>query len=415
MGTATNTARAPALADYLHVLHRRKALVLQAVMLVPLAALAFSAHQQRLYRASAQVLLSAGDLASQLTGTQSTGVNLQPQRLAQTQADLARVPDVGRRAVAAVPEAHLTATELLAHSTVTLESNADLLTFHVTNGDPALAVRLVDAYAAAYVTYRRKLDNTAIGNALARLTSRLTRLQRDDRNGAAVLSALVDRQQTLLTMKALQTSNASVVKEADGVVRTQPKGLRNVVLGGVLGIALGIMLAFGWDAVDTRTRNADEIAELLRGATLLGRLPAPDRKFGNGDRLVMLDDPSDQHAEGFRVLRTNLEFVRLERDLRTIMVTSALKEEGKSTTVANLAVALARGGHHVALVDLDLRRPQLHRLFGIDGPGVTEVALGRASLEEALVALPVAGDAPPTPQDSTEAQPHGLLEVLPAG
>jgi Mrp family chromosome partitioning ATPase len=104
----------------------------------------------------------------------------------------------------------------------------------------------------------------------------------------------------------------------------------------------------------------------------------------------MIDAPRGGHAEGFRMLRTNLEFVRLNRHVRTIVVTSAVEREGKSTTVANLAVALARAGQHVALVDLDLRRPSLHHFFGVEtSPGLTQVALGRTTLQDALVPVPL--------------------------
>ena len=83
------------------------------------------------------------------------------------------------------------------------------------------------------------------------------------------------------------------------------------------------------------------------------------------------------------------------------MITSAVEQEGKSTTIANLAVALARGGQTVALVDLDLRRPFMDKFFDLgDRPGVTQVALGRASLEEALVEVPIAA-MKPSPSSST--------------
>jgi non-specific protein-tyrosine kinase len=115
----------------------------------------------------------------------------------------------------------------------------------------------------------------------------------------------------------------------------------------------------------------------------------------------------------------------LDRDVRTIMVTSALEREGKSTTVANLAVAFARAGKRVALVDLDLRRPVLARFFGLKGPGLTNVALGHAPLEEALTQIVIA-DPPPLRRRAAPAgggngngnrtgELSGLLEVLPSG
>src|SRR5207245_1451069 len=92
----------------------------------------------------------------------------------------------------------------------------------------------------------------------------------------------------------------------------------------------------------------------------------------------------------FRVLATNVDFVNLDRGARTIMVTSALRGEGKSTTVANLAVAFARSGRRVALVDLDLRRPTIATFFGLKGrPGLTQVVLGHTRLDDAIAKIAV--------------------------
>ena len=134
---------------------------------VVLAAVLFSLNQQKLYQATAQVFLSSQNLAAQLTGTQSTGINLQPDRIAQTQADVARVPQLAQRVLRSVPGAGLTPEQLLLDSSVSTTANADILTFSVTNHDPALARQLVNAYAAAYTVYRRQLDTAPIARALA--------------------------------------------------------------------------------------------------------------------------------------------------------------------------------------------------------------------------------------------------------
>jgi len=104
----------------------------------------------------------------------------------------------------------------------------------------------------------------------------------------------------------------------------------------------------------------------------------------------MLADSGGPHAEPYRILRTNLEFLTREHGVRVLMVTSALGEEGKTTTATNLAVALARAGRRVTLVDLDLRRPNVARTLGLDRDrGLTDFALGHASLEEVLIPVPL--------------------------
>jgi capsular exopolysaccharide synthesis family protein len=132
----------------------------------------------------------------------------------------------------------------------------------------------------------------------------------------------------------------------------------------------------------------------------------------------MLDHPGAPETEVFRILATNLGFANLDRGAKTIMVTSAIRGEGKSTTIANTAVALARAGSKVALVDLDLKRPALDRLFGLrrrDVPGITDVALGSVPLNEALVRIPIFGGDDPAagPRSSSERGALGVLQTGP--
>ena len=415
------------LRDYLHVVRRRKWIILQAVVLVPLAAVLFSLHQQKLYEASAQVLLSTQNLAAQLTNTQSTGLNLQPDRIAQTQAGVARVPAIARAVLKEVPGTGLTVDQFLSDSSVSTSPNADLLGFTVKNHDSQLARRLVDEYAREYTIYRRALDTGAIHTALKSLDARLKQLSSAGASRGALYSSLADRQQTLATMEALQTANATVIKQADHATEIQPRPTRNGILGLALGIVLGIGLAFLWEALDTRVRSAQEISERLGGLPLLARLPAPGKRLMAKNKLAMIDDPSSVSAEAFRMLRTNLDFVTLDNHARMIMVTSAVEQEGKSTTIANLAVALARAGQRVALVDLDLRRPFLARFFDLSGPGVTQVALGHATLDEALVHVAITDPGEPRRKSSKSGVKQngnsnnergavrGLLQVLPSG
>jgi len=418
--TAGHAGHAATLRDYLHVLRRRKWIILQAAVLVPAAAIGFSLHQQKLYRASAQVLLSSQNLATELTGTQQTGVSVQPDRVAQTQADVARVPAIAARVLRRVPGTGLTVQRFLSRSGVSTATNADILTFEVMNRDASLARRLVDEYAASYTVYRRSLDTAAIHTALQSVDARIGQLVDAGGRGGALYASLVERQQTLATMQALQTSNAAVVQQAQKVVQVQPKTSRNAILGIFLGIVLGIGLAFLREALDTRVRNAEEIGERLGGLSLLARVPVPSKKLRAKNRLVMLDSPTGVQAEAFRMLRTNLDFATLGRNARTIMVTSAVEQEGKSTTIANLAVALARTGQRVVLVDLDLRRPFLHRFFDLDSPGITQVALGHISLEEALVPVAIADarqrwKANGNGNGNGHGAVKGILEVLPSG
>jgi succinoglycan biosynthesis transport protein ExoP len=405
------------LREYLSILRRRKWIALTAIVLVPAAAYTFSHFQKAEYQASAQVLLSNQNISQQVAGVAATaGQSSTPDRVVQTQADLARVPIVAERAIKAVGAPNRTAGYLLAHSSVQTQTNSDLLTFKVTDPVPSLAARFATQYARQYTIYRRQLDTGAILRALREVKSKIADLEASGERNGPLYASLVDKQETLQTIQTLQTSNAFVVRTAAGASKVRPRPVHNAALGLMLGLVLGLGLAFLREALDTRVRSADEVAQQL-GVPLLARVPAPPRELRSEDRLVMVSEPRSVKAEPFRVLRTNLEFVNIEHKARTIVVTSALEGEGKSTTAANLAVALAHAGKHVILVDLDLRRPYVDRFFGISAsPTLMEVALGLAPLEDALVSVDLGG--PRTPETVARDGANrelGMLEVLAAG
>jgi capsular exopolysaccharide synthesis family protein len=402
---------ASTLRDYLRILARHKWVIVLCVALVPTAAVLLTLRQTPLYEASAEVLLSRQNLVATLTGTQDPQAFQQAERVAETQAQLAQVPDVAARTLEAVEGAGLTVQGLLAASTVEAQRGADLLQFTVTHENRQLAEALASEYARQFTQYRLELDTRALVLARKEVETRLDELAALGDTTSALATSLADKAQQLRTMEALQTSNAFVVRSADRATQVRPLPVRNGLLAGALGLVLGVVLAFVWAALDTRVRSADEIAVRL-GIPLLARLPEPGRRLRSKNGLVMLVDPGGVQAESVRILRTNLEFVNLEREARTIMVTSAVEAEGKSTTIANLAVAYARAGQRVALVDLDLRRPFVGKFFGLEeNPGVTDVALGRVELDKALVPIPISR---PAPSENGRAV-LGQLEVLPSG
>lgn len=408
---------AASLRDYLQVVKRRKWVIVQAIVLVPLAAVLYSLHERPLYQASARVLLSDQSLATTL-GTQPATSNVPDTTLVATQAQLAEVPAIGQRAIAQLHLRGITPAEFLARCGVSSSATTDILGFSCTSNDAALATRMVNAYSLQYTLYRRQLDTNAIVAARRQVSAKIKQLMAAGQKGS-VLNTLEEREQELQTRADLQTSNATVVETATSSSQIAPRTKRNGLLGLILGIVLGLGLALVREALDTRVRTAHEIGERL-GLSLLGRLPEPPKRLRARDRLVMVDEPSSAPAEAFRVLRTNLEFATLDREIRTVMITSAVEQEGKSTTIANLAVALARGGQRVILVDLDLRRPCLHKFFDLGSrPGLTQVVLGRASLADALVKVSIAGAGRVSGRERTVDNGHsvmrGQLAVLGAG
>ena len=375
------TQSAPTLRDYLLILKRRKWTFLLVVLLVPTVAVLVSMHQQKTYQATAKVLLSQQSLPSIVTGVQQPST-VDPARVAQTQAQLARVPRVTNRVLRAVPEAELTLRKFLAASTVSAGAGSDLLTFAVIHTNPDIAIRLANEYARAFTTYRRSLDSEQIRRTRDSVQKQLAELEAENQRGSPLYRSLVETDSQLRTIEALQTPPAVVAEEAERATKVGPKTARNTALALVLGLLLGLGIVFLVEALDTRVRSVEAIRDVL-GMRLLGSLPAPPRKLRR-NRLVMVDAPMTYEAEPFRALRAGLEFANSQVHARTIMITSALDGEGKTTTAANLAVALARAGRHVVLVDFDLRNPSVHKFFDLgEEPGLVDIDLGGPVLENA--------------------------------
>jgi tyrosine-protein kinase Etk/Wzc len=204
---------------------------------------------------------------------------------------------------------------------------------------------------------------------------------------------------------------------------------RKMALGLIFGLLLGVGAAIVIDGMNTSIRRRDDLERILQvpglavipkfipthGSSGLARLPGSKSRNGsNGKRetqraagLVTVHDARSSSAEAYRTLRTNLIFSQAVQTLRTIVVTSPAPSEGKTTTAANLAVSFAQQGMRVLIVDCDLRRSRLHKMFGVPRePGVTELVLGQIEQDAAvrettvtgLYVLP-SGQLPPNPSE----------------
>jgi len=371
-------------AGYLALLGRRKWIILPFIVLLPLLAYLFAAQGTSVYEGSAQIFLNRQ--SQNLSGLNDPLV-LEPERVIRTQADIARLPVIAGRAIEQAglrrdPE------DFLAQSSVASNEDVDLLTFRVRDEVPSRAAALANVYAQEYIRFRRELDTKSLREASQALRSQLQSLENKGLLvNSGLYSALSQRLQQLQSAQVLQESNALLVKRADNATQVEPRPLRTAALAFGLAIFFGLGLAFLIEALDTRVRDPEELADAL-GLPMLGSLPAIPRSLRSTGRVVMLDHPNSADAELYRMLRSSLEVTALRGGCRSIMITSALAQEGKSTTAANLAIALARTGRHVVLVDLDLRRPSLDRFFALRGrPGMTDLVFGQSSIGDAGVRL----------------------------
>ena len=204
--TSSDGTIVPSLLDYLRVLGRWKLAFILIVVLVPAAAIGASLMQTPTYGASAQVLLNP-------VGTTSTSY-VDPQRVAQTKATLARVPAVVGQVLEAVPEAGLDQEEFLDSSSVSATLGSDILTFYVENSDPALATELATEYAQAFTDYQRQLDNEAAERLLAEVQQQLAALEADgDGPGTANYDALQRREEIYTELRTVHLAQAPARQE----------------------------------------------------------------------------------------------------------------------------------------------------------------------------------------------------------
>lgn len=372
------------LRHYVSFAGRHRWLIVVTAFATCAAAVAISLTQQVLYQSTAEVLISRQNLASTITGTVDPLSNAQPDRVAQTQAAVAKSVLLAGRVVRSAELQAVRPTDLLKRVSVSANPTADILDITVTDRSQAAAEHIATVYGAEFVAFRRLLDTRAFERARVGLEAQLADLRRAGQASSRTYSDLVSKDDQLITLEALQTGNSSLINPAHSATQVQPLIPRNAALGLFLGLLLGLLAAGAREALDSRARSESEVEALLEWR-LFGRLPKITRRAGSvgSSALVTRLHPASEDAEPYRMLSTRIAMATLVNQSTVMLVTSAVSGEGKSTTVANLGVAMAQSGRDVILLDLDLRRPSLGRLFGLESRvGLSEVIMGRITVDE---------------------------------
>nr|WP_272955472.1 polysaccharide biosynthesis tyrosine autokinase [Pedococcus badiiscoriae] len=236
----------------------------------------------------------------------------------------------------------------------------------------------------------------------------------NDRNPeqAARIASAVGKQFSTSILDLERVSDSSVSPVKVSVVRPpsvpqgpiSPNPVRNIGLGVVLGLLLGFGVALLRDTFDTSIKSERDVKDAV-DATIIGGITLDPE--GPKNPLIVQSDPHGPRAEAFRALRTNLQFVDAANHPRSIVFTSSIPAEGKTTTTANLAISMAAAGARVCVIEGDLRRPRLLRYMGMEGSvGLTNVLIGQAALIDVLqpfgdtgIQVLGAGQIPPNPSE----------------
>jgi len=400
------------------VLRRRAGLIALCFLLATAAALGVSLLQQKEYSASASLLFRNPGFAEDLFGASTTSVNPVPTREAATNETLVGLNVVAERTAERLPG--LSADDVSAMIEVSSEGEAEIVSVTATSPRPAEARRVANEFARRFISFRAGTDKSKLQQAKRLAERQLERLTPEERGGPRG-EALSRAAEKLGILASLQTGNAELVQPAAlPTSPSSPKPVRNGILGAMLGLLVGIGLAFLFERLNRRLRDPEEVEEAF-GLPVLGTVPESKAIMASNEGTAAAELPFAEN-EAFRMLRASLRYFNVDRDMRTLLVTSHSAEMGKSTIAWNLA-RVAAASSKVAIVESDLRNPTLARQHGLSvGPGLAELLTHQVGLDEAIQSKPivtggngsdggertldviVAGSLPPNPAELMESQ-----------
>jgi capsular exopolysaccharide synthesis family protein len=430
---ATQEASPLELRQYLDILKRHKWFIIEAVVVVGLAAGIFSGLRTPIYEATARVLLTPNDPTQQLNPTGGNGVvGNDPDRYVTGQINIIQSEGVAREAAKTLNGVTFQQVEAALSAKQTDQSN--VVSISATDPDPGRARDIVNAVAKGYIENRRVAAVSGLQQAADDIQKKLEPLQSqiaqlDARIGSApggsgATSALVSpvnpgtstapdqpaaqvdpgathsggapttqeglkaaryaaavqyetlysRQQELLVDISLKRGDAELIAEAKTPGQpVSPHPKRDAALGLTVGLLRGLGISVVREKLGDRIRSSQEV-ERITGLPMLAQLPYDDVTKASAG-LAVVEHPLGPLSEALRSLRTSIQYLGVDHPVKVIIVTSAFPGEGKSLVAANLAAAFAQAGNQTLLISADLRRSGVEGLFGPldESPGLTGV------------------------------------------
>jgi polysaccharide biosynthesis transport protein len=353
---------------------RRRWLVIAGVLIacVGVSVLKYTKAPKH-YEATASVRFQSGTLSDAALQVSPSGGS-EPQREADTEVLVAHSPEVAQ-AVRQQLGLSVPASQLLDEVEVETAQNANVLNIIATTGDAVQSARLANAFAQQYIDFRASSQLSGISTAQNKLLQQIKELP----TGSPERASLEQSVQRLGALRAVAGGGADIIGTA--TPPGAPSGMRlstTIVVGLLVGLALAFTLVFLLESLDRGVKSIEEVEREYRLSVLTGVPQSAFRFRRAADRGDLL--------EPYRILRSALDFAAVNHQLDTLLITSAISGEGKTTVAVDLAHAVALTGRHTVLVELDLRRPSFTKHFELDPRrGITTALIGAASLDELLV------------------------------
>ena len=375
------------LRHFWRILLARKGVILTCFLLAAGSALALSVSQQKKYTASASLLFRDARLDQTLFGS-TYFTNEDPTRDAATNVKLVSLEVVAARTAKALHNG-MTPGQIQSEVQVQQQGQANVVSIQATDPNRELAGRIPNTFAEQYIAFRRDADRAKVRDA-----QRLVQHQLDALTPAVRRSdqgrSLQQRAEQLQILASLQTGNAELAQPASTPSSpSSPTPKRDAILGGLLGLLLGVGLAFLLERLDRRLKDPQEIASAF-DRPILGAVP-------ESRAIASLDiDPqrlAPGEAEAFRMLRANLRYFNVDREIHSVLITSSAPADGKSTVALHLAAAAASAGSKVMLMEADLRHPTLaHRLGLRSDIGLSQILASETnSVRHVVHRVPISG------------------------